>query len=205
MRWDTAGIDTVWVTATNSSGCKDSARFIITIDNLPDANWAVSTSGIAYKFKATDSLQAHYSWKFGDGNTDSGYSVSHTYAKNTTYRVTLTVRNNTGCTTSYDSLINVTVSGLDEQAGSANGLKIYPNPFSNFTNISYHLDKASQVTIEIQDLEGRRITELVNGLQPAGNQNCQFNAGKFNCVPGVYLVKMIIADQVTIQRIVRVN
>lgn len=205
MRWDTAGVDTVWITAANSSGCKDSARFIVTIDNLPDANWAVSTSGIAYKFKANDSLQAHYSWKFGDGAVDSGYSVSHTYPKNTTYRVTLTVRNTGGCTASYDSLINVTVSGLEEQIGLSNGIKIYPNPFSNLTNISYHLDKASQVTIEVQDLEGRKVAELVNGLQPAGNQACQFNAGKFNCVPGVYLVKMIIADQVTIQRIIRVN
>lgn len=205
FRWDTAGVDTVWVTATNSSGCKDSARFVVTIDNLPDADWTVSTSGISYRFKATDSLQNHYAWKFGDGNIDSGYSVSHTYAKNNTYRVMLTVENSSGCTTSYDSLINVTVSGVAEQAGLTNGLKIYPNPFSRLTNISYHLDKASQVTIEILDLEGRKITELVNGLQPAGNQACQFNAGKFNCVPGVYLVKMVIADQVSIQRIIRVD
>ena len=48
-----------------------------------------------------------YTWDFGDGNTDSGTSVSHTYAASGTYDVTVTVTNSVGGSATESISINV--------------------------------------------------------------------------------------------------
>jgi hypothetical protein len=44
----------------------------------------------------------------------------------------------------------------------------YPNPFNRATTISYILSQACPVSLTIYDINGRKISTLVDGLQPAG-------------------------------------
>jgi hypothetical protein len=76
----------------------------------------------------------------------------------------------------------------------------YPNPFSQYTIISYELKASAHVEMEIFDLKGKMIIPLINELQPAGSQTvywqgndwsgcqvpngvyiCRIKAGKFTC------------------------
>ncbi len=54
-------------------------------------------------------------------------------------------------------------------------LKNYPNPFAVATTISYTLEGASHVRLEVVDLAGRSITTLVDGAQAAGLHRADWN------------------------------
>lgn len=64
-----------------------------------------------------DGTVTSYSWDFGDGNTGSGVTASHTYSADGTYTATLTVTDDAGATGS--SAESVTVS--DSSGGDGGG------------------------------------------------------------------------------------
>lgn len=62
---------------------------------------------------------ASYIWNFGDGTTDSGVLVEHTYISANTYLVTLTVTDNEGMTSSNLTTATISAAGvLDLDIGS---------------------------------------------------------------------------------------
>ena len=64
----------------------------------------------------------------------------------------------------------------------------YPNPFNPVTNISFQLPKEDFVSIDIYNLRGERITQLINEIKPAGRHILTWNAGQLNS--GVYLFRI---------------
>tara|TARA_B100000315_G_scaffold136252_1_gene125534 strand:- start:108 stop:410 length:303 start_codon:yes stop_codon:yes gene_type:complete len=72
--------------------------------------------------------------------------------------------------------------------------RAYPNPFNPVTTITYSLPTATQVSIQIYNLQGREIVSLVNGNMQAGYHSVTWNADSYSS--GVYFVKMI-ADEYT--------
>ena len=64
----------------------------------------------------------------------------------------------------------------------------FPNPFNPTTIIKYATPKNEKVTIDIYDLLGRKVTELVNGEVTAGYHEIEFNAG--NLASGIYFYKL---------------
>lgn len=72
-------------------------------------------------------------------------------------------------------------------------LQVYPNPFKRSTTISYHLDKASDVILEVYNTKGQRIRQLVNAKQAKGEQVIQWDGKDSNgstVCSGVYFAKM---------------
>lgn len=64
----------------------------------------------------------------------------------------------------------------------------YPNPFNPATNISFDVTSASNVVLEIYDVLGRKVDELVNQNLAAGNYNMLWNAE--NLSSGVYFYSL---------------
>jgi hypothetical protein len=64
----------------------------------------------------------------------------------------------------------------------------YPNPFNPITTIKYDLPNASEVSLIIYDILGRKVIELVNNKQEAGRYEIQFNAS--NLASGVYIYQL---------------
>ena len=79
----------------------------------------------------------------------------------------------------------------------------YPNPFNPVTNISYGLPTDTQVTLNIYDVEGRRISTLVQGLRQAGNHTIEWNAEGYPS--GVYFVKLDAGEFTQTQKLMLVK
>ena len=95
---------------------------------------------------------------------------------------------------------------------SFNGLEIpkeftlypaFPNPFNPITNIQYGLPKSSYVKMEIYDIMGRSVVELVNSFQPAGTYEIIWNAENYNS--GIYLIRCTSESKVLTQKILLVK
>jgi hypothetical protein len=68
-----------------------------------------------------------------------------------------------------------------------------PNPFSNSTNISFGVPQSSPTQVLLYDITGKQIAELFNGFAQT-NETYQINLNANNLAAGVYLVKMISAN-----------
>ncbi|MCS6989705.1 MAG: T9SS type A sorting domain-containing protein [Chloroherpetonaceae bacterium] len=66
----------------------------------------------------------------------------------------------------------------------------YPNPFNPTTTIAYRLPVASDVTLELFDALGRKITTLLNARQDAGEHRYALDASRLNLSSGVYLYRL---------------
>jgi Secretion system C-terminal sorting domain len=67
-------------------------------------------------------------------------------------------------------------------------LRNYPNPFKPSTTIQYTLPTAVRVTLEVYDVLGRRVAELVNGHVAAGYHEMTF-AGS-DLASGIYFYRL---------------
>lgn len=69
----------------------------------------------------------------------------------------------------------------------------YPNPFNPSTSISYYMDLAGKVKIDVYDLLGRKVNTLVDSFKSQGKYSVIWNGCDFsgNALPGgVYLYCM---------------
>jgi len=74
----------------------------------------------------------------------------------------------------------------------------YPNPFNPQTTIEYSLEKASQVTVDIYSITGRRVQTLVNAYQTAGTHSVLFNGVDNSGSPlpsGIYFYTLTSGEQ----------
>ncbi len=104
------GIYTVTLTVTDDDGATDSAQDTKTVVNRPpvasftESAHTVDTSEvITFDASASydpDGYIVSYTWDFGDGTTATGIMVTHAYADDGSYTVTLTVTDDDGATDS---------------------------------------------------------------------------------------------------------
>jgi len=79
----------------------------------------------------------------------------------------------------------------------------YPNPFTSTTNIEFAILRDSQVRIEVFNLQGQRISILVNERRPAGHHAVEFNGDRF--VGGLYLYIISTRDDYQVGKMLLVK
>ena len=79
------------------------------------------------------------------------------------------------------------------QTGS---LSAYPNPFTDKVNIHYTLQRPSEVRFEVINAVGQKTGEISLALQDAGQYTYTLDAVRMNMTPGLYLIRMIVGNQV---------
>jgi len=118
-------------------------------------------------------------WDFGDATSDTVQHPTHTYTLVDTFTVTLI----TGNSCSRDTLIMVDavrvagISAVGEAVPSRYALEQnVPNPFNPMTTIYFELPEAANVRLQVFDISGRLIRNLLNGSSlGAGRQNVVWN------------------------------
>lgn len=79
-------------------------------------------------------------------------------------------------------------------------VKVYPNPVADHLNLSYFVNKDSNVTIKIMDVLGNEITTLLSQRLPAGEQLNSFTISPtFNS--GYYFIRLVVGNETIIKRI----
>jgi gliding motility-associated-like protein len=100
---------TVSLIVTSAAGCKDTIiknsyiriqRAVITIPSLPVRGCVPFTISPVANIVALDNVTS-YLWDFGDGNTSTLATPTHTYPVQGTYTVSLTITTSSGCTDTY--------------------------------------------------------------------------------------------------------
>ncbi|MCF8303721.1 MAG: T9SS type A sorting domain-containing protein [Bacteroidales bacterium] len=77
-----------------------------------------------------------------------------------------------------------------EQLATSN----YPNPFGEQTTIQYELPEATDVSVQIYDVTGRKIATLVNERQMAGAHKIRFEAEKRDLKGGIYFYRIVTEE-----------
>ncbi|MFI5371390.1 MAG: FG-GAP-like repeat-containing protein [Candidatus Eisenbacteria bacterium] len=79
-----------------------------------------------------------------------------------------------------------------------------PNPMRNRSTISFSLDRAAKVSLAILDIQGRRVRQLVDGMQTAGRHDASWGGeaddGR-DAAPGVYFYRLETGGKVTSRKL----
>lgn len=70
----------------------------------------------------------------------------------------------------------------------------YPNPFNPETTISFTLQSPQKVKLEVYDIQGRMVQNLVEGTKSSGSHTIRFNAS--NLSSGTYLYRLFVGEEV---------
>lgn len=178
-----------------TSACVDSATITFSSGAEADANFVVgSQNGGAVAF-VDNSVADSWSWNFGDGNTSTTQSPSHTYAASGAYTVTLIVTSCGSADTTTQQVSVILTSLKDELLDEA--LNVYPNPSTGVFNVELTLDKVSPVAVSVFNLVGQKVQSV--NLGNVVNVNEQISlAGKEK---GIYLLQVTAGDRQVIRRI----
>ncbi|MBU1131009.1 T9SS type A sorting domain-containing protein [Patescibacteria group bacterium] len=68
----------------------------------------------------------------------------------------------------------------------------YPNPFNPTTTLSFTLPEASHVTLTVCDINGRQVTQLVNGYRESGIHEVTFDGS--HLASGIYFYHLASGD-----------
>ncbi|TKJ37935.1 hypothetical protein CEE37_13300 [candidate division LCP-89 bacterium B3_LCP] len=82
-------------------------------------------------------------------------------------------------------------------------LNAHPNPFNPTTTVTYALPQASRVQLNIYNLQGRLVTELVNGWRDVGYHEVIFEAQ--NLASGMYIYRIQAGDFTDVKKMMLVK
>jgi hypothetical protein len=77
--------------------------------------------------------------------------------------------------------------------------RIYPNPFSNYTNVEVSTNQPSHIRLKVYNILGEKVYELDEGIQPAGERKLRISGEDLDT--GIYFVQIMVNDQVLTRKI----
>jgi len=92
------------------------------------------------------------------------------------------------CSSEPSEVVDLVVAIHEQPFENRLALNNYPNPFSNFTTISYNVNYIGLYTIEIYNSMGMMVSILFNIRLSPGNHTLKFDGT--GLLPGIYTVKL---------------
>lgn len=107
-----------------------------------------------------------------------------------------------------DSCVSPTLASVGDRPGQLGLPSVSPNPTRGSTDIRFTVTAASRVQVEIHDLAGRRLREVLDARLDAGNQSLRWDgrdAGGRPVPAGSYFAVVRVGDRLAARRIVFVR
>jgi PKD repeat protein len=170
------GSYTVTLIGTSTTfGCRDTVTSTVNINSLPVPVFAPNIDfgcmPLPVNFSNNSTNAAFYTWNFGDGNTATAATPSHTYTNQGMYTITLVVENLNGCRDSITHQVNV-----------------YPKPVADFAlSATYACTFPANVSLTNNSTGATGYQwDLGNGQTPVTN-----NAVATYTANGLYTISLI--------------
>jgi len=142
---------------SNFKGCKsDFIHVDVPVNPKPAAGFTYSVSGKKVDFEGLAGNIYSYQWSFGDGNTGTQQTVSHTYTNDAIYNVKLIVVDYKNCTDT--SIIEVNIGRISVNTIDQFTVNLFPNPTGTNEILNVHSNSAI-AELSIVDIYGRRVFE----------------------------------------------
>jgi hypothetical protein len=100
---------------------------------------------------------------------------------------------------------SILISGIANGKDPAPQMHIYPNPYSDYTNIVYYLEKQSQVQLAVYNVMGKHVADLQRGAQVQGIQHYRFSAAEHGFPPGLYLVNLVVDGRIRTRTVLEIK
>jgi len=157
----------------------DHQGFILERKEKNRAYQIIASYEIHEALRAQDNTSSSTDYEFNDEHVIPG----------TTYYYRLSDVSTQGHITAYPPVsITVDKPPLEIKLDNA-----YPNPFNPQTYIGYHLPGKTRVRLTVVDMLGRKVKNLYNDMQNAGNYHVYWNGNDDTgnqCPSGVYIIQL---------------
>ncbi|MCB9230885.1 MAG: PKD domain-containing protein [Bacteroidia bacterium] len=132
-------------------------NFKIFTPSSPGFTWSVSGTTASFTNTTVHGTSPSYSfnWQFGDGNTSSAASPTHTYANPGIYNACLTLSNSCGDSTICQTVITDGVGVEAEKWLSS--WQVFPNPANEEIHLNGDLNRAGTVDWYLLGLQGNMV------------------------------------------------
>lgn len=91
-------------------------------------------------------------------------------------------------------------NGYNEVPAEFNLYQNYPNPFNPETVINFDVAVSGNVALDVYDMSGKKLFNLINGIRSAGSYSIQVNVSKFNLSSGVYFYTLRSGSGILIKK-----
>lgn len=159
-------------------------------------NWETKTEKNSYKFDIERGTSTANWETIGSvkaavlSNSPKDYTFTDKNLQAGKYQYRLKMIDNDG-SFNYSNIIETEVTTPKNFELSQN----YPNPFNPTTKIDYLVPVDSKVILEVYNIAGQKVSELVNQEQSAGYYSVDF--GGSNLSSGVYIYRIVASDKAT--------
>jgi hypothetical protein len=188
------GTNVITYTYTDANGCTNTDNESVIINPDPIIYFSIGQDSICQGASAISLNATPVGGTFsGAGITGTQFIPSVNLQGNNTITYTYTDAN--GCTASAQDNLHVgdcstviTPTGINDVVNNVS-ISVYPNPFFGNAAILVILDKASDVTADLYDVQGRLITNLLNSVEMASGVN-RIPVDGSNLPEGMYVLKL---------------
>ncbi|MCD6011399.1 MAG: metallo-peptidase family Reprolysin-like protein [Flavipsychrobacter sp.] len=94
-------------------------------------------------------------------------------------------------------------TGVDEVVGITNDIVVYPCPTPGRITVSFAAIKSEPVSIDLLDVAGKLVGSLLQQTQSLSSYD--FDLNDYVSAPGIYMIKVTTADNVSYQKVVKTN
>ena len=164
-------------------------------DEQPIANTESDTSG-SYSF---DDLSVG---SYGLKVEIPGFDMISSYSVDVTDDDTLFIDRIFIVDTTVENPNVDTLNNIADYENNLFSISVYPNPFKGNINITYSLNKRSDVSLEVYNIQGIKVDVLVNQEQFLGDYKYNFSIKNLGLKPGTYLMKLTVDNITYLKRII---
>lgn len=228
--WRTTDGGTTWLSsasgATNSfalafkdntTGLVGHSTGIVRQTTDGGATWVATSSpttsainGLAFVNNTNSAWLASGTAPYRSTNNGSSWTVQTVYPiSGSLYHVSFADTSRGWAVTSNGEIIRYRppgTTGLDATSSLPEQFVLYqnyPNPFNPTTSIMYELPTSSFVSLEVFDVLGRKVAELVHGEQAAGRRVVRFDAS--HLASGVYVYRLTASRYIEARRMLLIR